>query len=144
MPHATYEDANLIMELYDLRREERLRKARDWFQQYSADSLEEYGEKYPPGSEGDAWFRMVVGYWDMAASFLVQGIVHEELFFETSGEMLTAWIRIKPVIGGFRAMLQNPLLVRNLEKAAEKHIAWLNKNAPGAYDALVARTRGQR
>jgi hypothetical protein len=135
--HATYEDANLIMNLYDLRREEKLRKARDWFQrEFSTNSVKEFMEKYPPGSEQNAWYRMVVSYWEMAASFLVQGIVHEELFFESNGELVAVWEKIRPLVEEFRTMMGNPLISRNLEKAAAKHIAWLNQHAPGAYEAI--------
>ena len=135
--HATYEDANLIMNLYDLRREEKLRKARDWFQrEFGASSVKEFMEKYPPGSEQNAWYRMVVSYWEMAASFLVQSIVHEELFFESNGELLAVWEKIRPLVEEFRTCAKNPLLSRNIEKAAARHIAWLNQHAPGAYEAM--------
>lgn len=136
-PHATYEDASLIMNLYDLRREEKLRKARDWFQrEFHASSVKEFMEKYPPGSEQNAWFRMVVSYWEMAGSFLVQGIVHEELFFISNGELVAVWEKIKPLVEEFRATMKNPLISLNLEKAAAKHIAWLNQQAPEAYEVL--------
>jgi hypothetical protein len=135
--HATYEDANLIMNLYDLRREEKLRKARDWFmREFGANSVKEFIKAYPPESEQNAWYRMVVGYWEMAASFLVQGIVHEELFFESNGELVAVWGKIKPLVEDFRVTMKNPLILRNLEKAAAKHIAWLNQHAPGAYEAM--------
>ncbi len=143
-PHATYEDANLIMNLYDLRREEKLRKARDWFlREFSATSVKEFMDKYPPGSEPNAWYRMVIGYWDMAASFLVQGIVHEELFLDSTGELLAVWERTRTLAQDFRAWSKNPMLLRNLEKAANKRIAWLHQNAPGAYETLLERMRKQ-
>lgn len=145
MPHATYEDAELILRLFELRREEKLRKARDWFQhEFSAVSMNELMEKYPWGSQPNTYMRMAVGYWDMAASFLVKGIVHEELFFESNGEMLFVWEKIKPLVGDIRKANKNPLIFRNLEKAAAKHIEWLNQNAPGAYEAYEAMVRGQR
>lgn len=135
--HATYEDADLIMNLYDLRREEKLRKARDWFQrEFGANTVKDFMNSYPPASEENAWYRMVVSYWEMAACFLVQGIVHEELFFESNGELLAVWEKIRPLVEDFRTMMKNPLIARNLEKAAAKHIAWLNQHAPGAYEAM--------
>ncbi|HYK91748.1 MAG TPA: hypothetical protein VE398_23480 [Acidobacteriota bacterium] len=142
-PHATYEDANLIMQLYDLRREEKLRKARDWFlREFRVDSVKEFFEKYPTGSEQNAFYRMVVGYWDMAASFLVQGIVHEELFFGSSGELLAVWERTKALVEDFRVWAKNPCISLNIEKAAARHIAWLNQRAPGAYEAMQEWMRG--
>jgi hypothetical protein len=139
---ATYEDANLIMQLYELRREEKLRKARDWFlREFKATSMKEMEQKCPPGSDENAWMRMVVSYWEMAASFLVQGIVHEELFFESSSEMLAVWERFRPLVEEARTALSNPLAYRNLEKAAARRIAWMNHNAPGAYEAFLARMK---
>ena len=138
-PQATYQDADLIMKLYDLRREERLRTARAWFMgNVYVKSAAEVMEKFPLGSDHNAYFRMVLGYWDMAASFLVRAVVHEELFFENSTEMLAVWERSKGFIEDFRNVRNNPLPFQNLEKAAKKQIEWLNKNAPGAYEGLLA------
>jgi hypothetical protein len=136
--HATYEDANLLMNLYDLRREEKLRKARDWFaREFSASSAKEFIEKYPPGSEQNAWYRMVVSYWEMAAAFVVQGVVHEELFFQTNGELLAVWERTRALVEDFRVRMKNPMISSNLEKAAAKQIERLNQHAPGAYEVMV-------
>jgi hypothetical protein len=145
MQHATYEDATLVMRLYELRREEKLRKARDWFQrEFKASSVREIEEKYPPGSEENAYMRMVASYWEMAASFLVQEIVHDELFFTSNGEMLAVWEKLKPVAEELRKAFGNPLVYKNLEKGAEKHRAWLQQNAPGAYEAMQARMKARR
>lgn len=144
MQHATYEDAALIMRLYELRREEKLRKARDWFQhEFKASSVREIEEKYPYGSEENAYMRMVASYWEMAASFLVEEIVHEELFFTSGGEMLGVWEKLKPVAEELRKVFNNPLVYKNLEKAAAKHVAWLQQNAPGAYESMQARMKAR-
>ncbi len=136
---ATYNDAELILKLYDMRREERLRAARAWFTgNFAANSLAEALEKYPIGSDHNAYYRMVATYWDMAASFVVRGILHEDLFFENSGEMLIVWERFKTFVGDMRKVRKNPLLYRNLEKAANLHIEWLNRNAPGAHEGILA------
>jgi hypothetical protein len=139
MSQATYQDADLIMKLYDMRREERLRAARAWFlANVNVKSAAEVLEKFPPGSDHNAYFRMVLGYWDMAASFVTRGVVHEELFFENSLEMLAVWERSKGFIEDVRNIRNNPLFFLNLEKAAKKHIEWLTKQAPGAYEYLQA------
>jgi hypothetical protein len=136
---ATYEDAELILKLYDLRREERLRAARAWFTgQFSAGSPGELMEKYPPGSEHNAYYRMVTTYWEMAASFVVRGIVHPELFFESGGEMLFVFEKIRPFLDEMRKIRKNPALYRNLEIASQKYIDWMNQNAPGAYESFKA------
>jgi hypothetical protein len=136
---ATYNDAELILKLYDMRREEKLRAARAWFTgNFAANSLAEALEKYPVGSEHNAYYRMVGTYWDMAASFVARGILHEELFFENSGEMLIVWEKMKNFITDLRKVRKNPLLFRNLEKGATKYIEWLNRNASGAYEGVLA------
>src|SRR6185369_13478094 len=134
---ANYEDAELVLRLYDLRREERLRTARAWFMgNFSARSVAEAMEKYPPGSDHNAYYRMVGTYWDMAASFVVRGILHEELFFESNGEMIMVWEKLKDFIQDLRTVRKNPTLYRNLERGAAKYLAWLDREAPEAYDAL--------
>jgi hypothetical protein len=137
--HATYQDADLILKLYDMRREDRLRAARAWFvKEFSANSFAEAMEKYPPGSDHNAYYRMVGTYWDMAGAFVVKGVLHDELFFETSGEMLLVWEKIKNFVADLRRIRSNPTLYRNLEKAAAKYIEWLNQQAPGAHAAVQA------
>ena len=136
---ATYQDADLLLKLYDMRREVKLRAARSWFfKEFSAGSFAEANEKYPPGSEQNAYFRMVGTYWDMAASFIVRGILHEELFFESSNEMLMVWEKMKTFVVDLRRIRSNPTLYRNLEKGATKYIDWLNQQAPGAHAAIQA------
>jgi len=138
-PHATYQDAELILRLYDIRREPKLRDARAWFAaNFSASSFADLTAKYPPGSDHNAYFRMVASYWEMAASFVAKGIVHEELFFENNGELILVWEKIKHLVPEYRKMRSNPLLYGNLEKVATRHIQWMNSNAPGSYEAFAA------
>src|SRR5688572_4047333 len=145
MPQATYQDAELILKLYEMRREEKLRTARAWFTgNFFAQSLSESIEKYPPGSDHNAYIRMVTSYSDMAASFVVRGIVHEELFFENNSELLFVWERSKVLVEDFRRIRKNPMYLRNLEKVATKHIQWLNQNAPGAYESFQAMVNPKR
>ena len=137
MAQATYQDAEILLKLYDLRREERLRAARAWVPaNFSASTMAEVMEKYPPGSDQNAYFRMVAGYWDMAASLVVHGVLHEEIFFEASGEMLMVWEKMKDFIADLRRQRKNPTLFRNLEKAATRQIEWLNRQGPEAYDTM--------
>src|SRR5205085_8174843 len=106
---ATYDDANLILRLYELRREEKLRQARDWFgMNFRATTMEEATQAIPMGSPENAYFRMVVSYWEMAASFVTAGVLNQELFFESNGELLGVWERVRSILPGFRAMTKNP------------------------------------
>ncbi len=137
MTQATYQDAELVLKLYELRREQRLRDARAWFiGNFSAASAAEAMEKYPTGSDHNAYVRMVSTYWEMAASFVVRGILQEDLFFENSGEMLAVWEKMKDYIADLRRLRKNPTLYRNLEKASLKYIEWLNRQAPEAYPQI--------
>jgi hypothetical protein len=136
---ATYDDVNLILRLYDLRREERLRQARAWFfANCHASTPEELFAVAPQGSEENASFRMVVSYWDMVASFIKAGVLNKELFFESGRELMFTWERIKPVASAIRGMFQDPQAWHNLESVAADYAEWLKKRSPGAYEAFVS------
>src|SRR5689334_11559267 len=96
---ASHEDAQLILRLYELRREDTLRKARAWFvQNYHVTTLEESNALCPPGSEQNAFLRMVTSYWEMAASFVVCGVLNQELFFQSNQELLLVWTRVRGIV----------------------------------------------
>ena len=140
---ASHDDVNLIIKLYELRREERMRQARTWFAtSFKARTIEEYHTTCPVGSEPNASFRMIATYWDMVGSFLTAGVLSQELFFQSGGEMVFVWERIRDVVPALRQAFGNPLQYRNLEQAATAFIAWWNTQAPGAYDAFSKRVRG--
>src|SRR5580765_7033685 len=105
---ATYDDANLILKLYDMRREPRLREARKWFtSSFKAKSFEELMALCPPGSEPNASYRMVTTYWELVASFITSGVLHEELFFQSGRELLLCWERVRDLVPQVRAQLKN-------------------------------------
>ena len=136
---ATYEDANLILRLYEMRREEKMRIARDWFMKnYRANSLEEAMKIIPMGSQENAYFRMVVSYWEMAASFITSGVLNQELFFESNGELLAVWIRTQPILEGFRAMTKNPDAWKGLETVGKAYAEHMKAKGPGVYEGMVA------
>ncbi len=136
----TYDDANLILTLYDLRREPRLREGRKWMAaQPPFTSREDFLKRCPAGSEENASFRMVTTYWDMAASFIVNGVLHAELFFRSNnGELLYVWERIRRMVPEMRAAGKNPLSYKNLEDVANAFIKFYAEQAPGYYENLVS------
>lgn len=136
---ATYEDANLILRLYELRRDETMRKARQWFAGVSADSQEEWQKAAAMGSQENAYFRMVTTYWDMAASLVTSGVLNEELFLQNNGEALFVWEKIKNVIPATRQMLKMPTYLANLETVAN---AAIKRMGPEAYQNFSDRVRG--
>jgi len=117
----TIEDARLILELYDLRREPEMRKARQWwltkFWPESADDfLNVFGVS---GTPENNWFRQVVSYWGIVASFVLNGVLNEMLFFQPafSGELFFLFIKSRPFLKELRERTQNPDLMMNLERA---------------------------
>lgn len=133
----THEQAQLQLKLYDLRREERLRKARDWFfRNYFAETLDEAQKIAPMGSEQGTFFMMVVSYWDQACAMLNYGLVHEDLFFEHSGEFVGVWERVKAVAPEIRQRFANKEFAANLQKAAERFEQWSEKRSPGQMAAM--------
>jgi len=133
----THEQAQLHLQVYDLRREAKLRQARDWFQQnYNAQTFEEAMRLMSPGSEAGNFVGMVIGYWEQACALLNYELLHEGLFFETSGEFFGVWEQLKPVVPQFRERFADPNLLSNMEKAAQRYEQWVEKRAPGHIEAM--------
>ncbi len=142
MDKPTHHDAEVILKLYELRREERMRQARAWLFGYKASNAEEHRAACPPGSDGDAYYRMVTSYWDMAASFVTSGAVNKDLFLESAGELLYVWEKTKGTIADTRKMMGNPKYLSNLESVAQALIDRMNSANPKAYESFAARVRG--
>ena len=133
----THEQAQLHLQVYDLRREARLRQARDWFQKsYHAETLEEAMKIAAPGTEHGNFLGMVIGYWEQACTLLNYGLLHEELFFETSGEFFGVWEQLKGVVPQFRQAFKDPNMLGNLEKAAKRFEEWSEQRSPGSVAAM--------
>jgi hypothetical protein len=133
----THEQAQLHLQVYDLRRETRLRQARDWFQQnYFAETFEDAMRIAPFGTEHGAFVGMVIGYWEQACALLNYGLLHEDLFFETSGEFFGVWEALKPVIPQFRERFADKNLLTNLEQAAQRYEEWSERRSPGHIAAM--------
>ncbi len=117
---ASATDAQLIMQLYDLRREAEMRKARNWwigeFWPESADDFLKVSGAM--GSQENNWLRQVAGYWSMAASFALQGALNEDLFLQpaVSGEMYFLLAKVHPFLKELREKLGDPQFFGNIEK----------------------------
>lgn len=129
-----FDDATLVLKLYELRREPRLREARSWFVgKFFPQSFDDVRAVAQDGGVENESYRMVTSYWDMAASFVAHGILHPELYFESAGESLIVWVKLEEYLPQLR-QLQSPRLLGNIEKS----IAML----PGAAERLAGfRTR---
>jgi hypothetical protein len=116
---ATAKDAELILQLYDLRREPEMRKARNWWMgEFWPESAEDFmNVAANTGSQENNWLRQVAGYWSMAAAFVLSGALNADLFLQPSisGEMYFIFAKIHPFIGEVRAKIGDPNSFRNLE-----------------------------
>lgn len=116
---ATHSDAELVLKLYDLRREARMRQARNWFFTFNPASFEDFMKTFSAfGSDENAFFRQVTGYWDMAAAFVVNGALDAKLFYETQGEMWFIYTKLKPLLAQFRKQFNAPEAFKNMEAVA--------------------------
>jgi hypothetical protein len=117
---ATATDAQLIMQLYDLRREPEMRKARNWwvtgFWPENVDDIMKVAGAM--GSQENNWLRQVGGYWSMATAFVLQGALNEELFIQpaVSGEMFLIFAKVQPFLKELREKMGDPHMFGNIEK----------------------------
>lgn len=122
--------ADLIMRLYELRRESRMREERNWFISYFPESVEDVMNTFIDESTS-ANYRMVTSYWDMAASFVNRGAIDEEMFMDSASESWVVFSKIYPFIDEVREKIGNPNSLKQLEA--------LLLRQPNAVDTLAAR-----
>jgi hypothetical protein len=105
--------AELILKLYELRREEVMRQARNWFFGFNPESVDDIIKTVM--GEHSAYFRMVASYWDMACSFVNHGAIDPEMFADANGEQVLVFTKLQPFIEQIRAQ-GNPNFLQHLEK----------------------------
>jgi hypothetical protein len=111
-------EAELILKLYELRREETMRKARDWyFREFWPASLDDFNKVM--FSEHSGHLRMVMSYWDMAAALVNHGAINIELFNDANGEHLSVFSKIEPLLTELRSTY-GPVFLKNLEKLVDQ------------------------
>lgn len=117
---ATYQDAELVLKLYDLRREAVMRQARDFVAQFSPSSFEELMSVVGAfGTKENAYVRQVLGYWEMVASLIVHGTLNAALAQDTLGEMTFVYAKVQPFIKQMREKMVAPEFMQNMEKVVE-------------------------
>jgi hypothetical protein len=129
-----HEDADLILKLYDLRRETVMRDARNWLFTFNPTSMEDVMQTMM--GEHSGHFRMVVSYWDMACAMVTNGAIDEALFNETNGEHIFVYMKIEPVLEGIRQMFDNPDFCKNLE-AVVKRIPNIETRLPAMRERMA-------
>ncbi len=117
---ATYQDAELVLKLYDLRREAVMRQARDFVAQFSPSTFEELMAVVGAfGTKENAYVRQVMGYWEMVASLIVHGTLNAALAQDTLGEMNFVYAKVQPFLKQMREKMVAPEFMQNLEKVVE-------------------------
>jgi hypothetical protein len=138
-----YESARLNLQLFDLRREPALREARAWFlSDFTPETFEELIGLI--GNERNASFRMVLGYWDMAASMVATGAIDGDSFRAAHGEMFLTFAKIHPFLAQLRAAANEPDYCKHLEAvvlATPDAEAIMTRRRSAALAAAKARTQ---
>lgn len=109
------ESADLILKLYDLRREETMRKARNWMFSFNPTSPEDF-EKTMMDPEVGGYLRMVTSYWEMAAALVNHGAIDADIFNDTVGEHIGVFAKFEPFLAELRTKWEMPDAFKNLEK----------------------------
>jgi hypothetical protein len=124
-----YESATLLIRLYELRREPMMREARAWFVgKFHPASVEDLLKTL--SGPDSAYYRMVTSYWDMAASFVLNGAIDEKMFTDANGEHVIVYAKLEPFIADYRAKMGNPNSYASLEQLVLK--------APGVKERLAS------
>jgi hypothetical protein len=108
-----HDDADLILKLYELRREPVMRDARNWFFTFNPTSAADYMEAMMSPNSG--YLRMVVSYWDMAASLVNNGAIDEQMFNDANGEHIFVFAKIEPILDELRAQWNQPEMLKHYE-----------------------------
>jgi len=142
-----FESAELILKLYDLRREEKMRAARNWIFSFNPTSAEQYTQTMMDPEVG-GYLRMVTSYWDMAATLVNHGAIDADMFNETAGEHVMIFAKIEPILADLRAMWDMPDAMKNLEKVimdspngaekVKKTQEWMKSMADGQAEEAAA------
>ncbi|HXT50470.1 MAG TPA: hypothetical protein VN811_05480 [Thermoanaerobaculia bacterium] len=110
-----YESAQLILKLYELRREPVMRDARNWFmREFHPDTIADVQATL--AGPHNPHLRMVIGYWDMACSFVVHGALDRQMFLDANTEVFGIFSKVHPLLAEIRAMAPQPGFAKNIEE----------------------------
>jgi len=141
-----FESAQLNLQLFDLRREPILRQARNWFlSDFNPETFTEFVALV--SGEHNAWFRMVIGYWDMAASLVTTGAIDGDAFRAAHGEIFATFGKIHPFLAELRSVSQEPDICKHMEAvvmAAPDAEAILTRRREAIRAAATARASSTR
>jgi hypothetical protein len=128
-----------MLRLYEMRREDKMRAARDWFvRHFRPATVADFPAR---GTQEHAYYRQVATYWDMVASLITNGVLNPDLFYQNNRELLLVWVRLRPVLAEFRDTFRDPLAFHNLENVALAYIEWLDRHNPEIFPAFAERIK---
>lgn len=113
-----HHDAELILKLYELRREKVMREARNWFFTFNPQGPQDFLDTLTSDKSGH--YRMVVSYWDMAASLVNNGAIDAQMFNDANGEHLFVYAKLEPFLADLRREAGNPDFLAHLEKLVKE------------------------
>ena len=129
MSSTPHESATLLLRLYELRRESTMREARDWFAlEFNPSTFDDVVQAVMGPHSGH--YRMVTSYWDMAASFVLNGAIDEQMFNDANGEQIGVFAKVEPYLPDYRTRVGNPKYLSQLEQIVLRR--------PGAKEQLAA------
>jgi hypothetical protein len=112
-----HRDADLILKLYELRREKTMREARSWFFTFNPQGKEDFIDVLTSDKSG--LYRMVISYWDMACSFVNNGAIDADMFNDANGEHMFVYAKLEPFLPALREEMGNPNFLAHLEKVVK-------------------------
>lgn len=142
----THADAELLLRLYEIRRDPELRQARKWFLTDLAKDTawSEIKSRYLSHTDEDRWFRMTTSYWEMVGTLVNRGVLHSDLFFDHTGEDVVTWARCESWIADARADIR-PTYLYQFEKMVKGHLAFRAKlNAAAQKSSKGAKGKKKR
>ncbi|HET8781334.1 MAG TPA: hypothetical protein VFM63_02865 [Pyrinomonadaceae bacterium] len=111
-------DADLILKLYDLRREKTMRDARNWFFTFDPKTPQDFVDVLTSDKSG--LYRMVTSYWDMACSLVNNGAIDAQMFNDANGEHFFVYAKMEPFIPALREAMGAPNFLAHLEKVVKE------------------------
>ena len=122
-------DADLLLKLYEIRRDPELRQARKWFlSEFKPAGWAEIKSRYLSHNDEDRWFRMTISYWEMVGTLVNRGVMHPDLFFDHTGEDVVTWERCKSWITEARADIR-PTYLYQFERMVSDHLAFRKRTS---------------
>jgi len=137
MRKPTHADAELLLRLYEIRRDPELRQARKWFMsQFQPTTWADIKSRYLSNVDEDRWYRMTTSYWEMMGTLVNRGVLHAELFFDHTGEDIVTWNKVAPLLADARADIR-PTYLFQFERLVLEHQAYRTRTNAAALAAAA-------